>query len=127
MSVPGSSERKYDASAAQFAQRICVVGIASSIGAPVRSNQSRACRCNGMKIATSWPSFASTFGNEPQTSPNPPVLAIGETSAVANTIFMFITETQSSQRSLCPLCLCGELCDQNRRISHNLRVIEVDI
>src|SRR2546428_9966065 len=88
MSVPGSSERKYDASAAQFAQRICVVGIASSIGAPVRSNQSRACRCNGMKIATSWPSFASTFGNEPQTSPNPPVLAMGETSAVANRTFI---------------------------------------
>ena len=115
MSVPGSSERKYDASAAQFAQRICVVGIASSIGAPVRSNQSRACRCSGMKIATSWPSFAITFGNEPQTSPSPPVLAMGETSAVANTIFIFLPQRTQRAFSVCSVISVVIMRSKSRR------------
>src|SRR5687768_112378 len=41
-----------------------------------------------MKTVTSWPSRASSFGSDPQTSPSPPVFAIGETSAVANTILI---------------------------------------
>src|SRR5207237_5375381 len=41
-----------------------------------------------MKTTTSWPSFASAFGSEPQTSPRPPVFAIGETSAVAKRMRM---------------------------------------
>src|SRR4051795_1984428 len=41
-----------------------------------------------MKIVTSCPSFASAFGSDPHTSPNPPVFAIGETSAVAKRIFI---------------------------------------
>src|SRR5258707_7291862 len=41
-----------------------------------------------MKTTTSCPSAASAFGSEPQTSPSPPVLATGETSAVAKRIFI---------------------------------------
>src|SRR6266852_2286192 len=41
-----------------------------------------------MKTTTSCPSAASDFGSEPHTSPSPPVLAMGETSAVAKRIFI---------------------------------------
>src|SRR5215213_1180731 len=41
-----------------------------------------------MKMTTSCPSAVSAFGSDPQTSPSPPVLAIGETSEVANTTRM---------------------------------------
>src|SRR5438067_1511063 len=41
-----------------------------------------------MKMATSCPSFASAFGSDPHTSPNPPVFAMGETSAVVKRIFI---------------------------------------
>src|SRR5207302_2268758 len=41
-----------------------------------------------MKIVTSYPSLASAFGSDPHTSPNPPVFAMGETSALAKRIFM---------------------------------------
>src|SRR5258706_14026252 len=88
MSVPGSVERRYVASAAQSAQATDVVGNACSGGFPSLVNQSRACRWFGRKATTSCPSFASAFGSDPQTSPSPPVLAMGETSAVAKRILM---------------------------------------
>src|SRR5712692_7797109 len=55
-----------------------------------------------MKSVTSCPSFANAFGSEPQTSPSPPVLAIGETSAVAKTtrIFAHSIPSERSERGI---------------------------
>src|SRR6202035_4338889 len=90
-----------------------------------------------MNITTSCPSFASALGSEPQTSPRPPVLAMGETSALTKrmrtvgSLYQWGADDLSVAQTLLSAragrIACATLSDQNRRVSHHVAIVAVDV